>query len=235
MNKVKIAFISCLLFFIYSLGANAETEERHVSPFSEVALKIEAEVHIDQGDKQSIEINGSASDIGKIITDVKDRKLTIRFNTRDMLLGKTTSGKIVINITIPEITAIDLSGSGKIVVEDPIKSRIIDFALTGSGVIDVRHLESEKISATLFGSGQLILAGKQTTESLNIVRSGSGIITANKLKAKEVTIKSSGSGNCYVSPTEKLNVSTSGSGDVFYNGDPAISSRISGSGSIKKQ
>lgn len=235
MNKVKIALLSCLLIFMYSLGVHAETEERHVSPFSEVVLKIDAEVHIDQGSKQSIEINGNPSDIGKIITDVKDRKLSIRFNTRDMLIGKTTASKVIINITIPEITAISLSGSGKIIIEDPIKARIIDFSLTGSGMIDVHHLESEKVSATLSGSGQLILAGKQIPESLNIIRSGSGIITANKLKVKEVTIKSSGSGNCYVFPTEKLNVSTSGSGDIFYNGDPAINSRISGSGSIKKQ
>ncbi|MCL3779733.1 DUF2807 domain-containing protein [Prolixibacteraceae bacterium JC049] len=223
------------IFSIFSLSANAETEERHLGAFTELSLRINAKVHLEQGKEQSVELVGSSSSLGKIITEIKGNKLIIRTKSSKRWFSSDNNlGKIEIYITMPEIDGIFVSGSGDIISEGKIKSRIIDLAISGSGDIDIEHLECNRVDSEISGSGHIVIDKGNAEEEFDIRISGSGHVKASGFKAEDVNVKVSGSGNSYVYANHSLKVRVAGSGDVYYSGSPRIDSSIAGSGKVKR-
>jgi hypothetical protein len=234
--KSTIFSLMVVLAFAWNFSAKAqETDKRTLPPFTEISLRINGDIHLTQGDGQSVEIKAKSSTINKLITEVKDRKLVIRFSATDSWFKNWNPGKVDIFITIPQIDALSVSGSGSILSDDEISSRILDLAVSGSGDIRLTDLSTEKVSAAISGSGDIYLEGSDTADALDAAISGSGDIKASGLKAKNVNVKISGSGDCDVYAVDQLKVRVIGSGTVRYDGNPQIDSNVSGSGGFKKR
>ena len=212
-----------------------KTEQRKLSAFTEVSLRISADVHISQGNEQAVEVKGKESTLEKLIIEVKDRKLIIRYSTDSFFNNKWNPGPVEIYITIPQIDGLAVSGSGSILADDKIESRIIDLTVSGSGDIRIKNLKAEKVSSLLSGSGSLYIGGQETTSEFKTTLSGSGNVKAGSFSANNVNIKIGGSGSCWVTASKMLVVRIVGSGSVFYHGNPAVDSNILGSGQIKKE
>jgi len=181
-----------------------------------------------------VEAKGKESTLEKLITEVKDRKLVIRYPTETIFSSKWNPGPVDLFITIPQIDALAVSGSGSIIADDKIESRILDLSVNGSGDIRIGILKAEKVSTILSGSGSLYLSGQETASEFKGILSGSGNVKAKDFSANDVNIKISGSGSCWVTATKNLVVRIMGSGSVFYEGNPAVDSSILGSGQVKK-
>lgn len=234
---MKIRFITLITLLILSgtqLLVAQTSQKREVTAFTEIALKIGANVHVKQGNTQSVEMKGQASTLEKLITEVKDRKLVIRY-PNDTWFNKWNPGTVDIYITMPQIDALIISGSGSIVSEGKIESRILDVTISGSGDIKLDELKAEKVMATLSGSGNIHLFGKQNATELKAIISGSGNVRAIEFPADKVDIKISGSGNCWVNAVKNLEVKLAGSGNVVYRGNPAVDSTVAGSGKVKEE
>lgn len=232
--KTKILFVC--VFFVGALFINpvyAEDEERNVPAFSEIALRIPAKLHIEQGKKQSIEIVAKSSTLKDIITEVKDRKLTIKFPNKNYFFKNFEAGKIEIFITVPEIDGLSLSGSGDIIAEE-INTRILDLALSGSGDILIEELKAERIKVSISGSGNIKIEEGGVADDLSVSLSGSGNFEAEEFEAKDVVIRIAGSGNCSVNSNGSVKARIAGSGNVYYSGNPSIDSSVAGSGKVKK-
>lgn len=227
-----------LLGVVLLIGINfkvlAKDEERNVAAFSEISLRIPATVHVEQGKKQSVEVVAKSSTLNDIITEVKNRKLTIRFPKKNIFLKNFTPGKIEIFITVPEVDALGVSGSGDIIAEE-LDTRILDLAVSGSGDILIEELKSERIKAAISGSGNIEIEKGGPADDLSIAMSGSGNFKGEKFKVKDVVVKIAGSGNCYVNTNGSLKARLAGSGNVYYYGNPTIDSSIAGSGNVKKR
>jgi hypothetical protein len=211
-----------------------KTEQRKLSAFTEISMKIGANVHLSQGNDQIVEVKGEEGTLKKLITEVKDRKLIIRYPTESFFSNKWNPGRVDLYITIPQIDGLTVVGSGSIIAENKIESRILDLSLSGSGDIRIENLKAEKVTSLLSGSGNLYLTGQQTVAEFNNTLSGSGNVKATGFSANDVNVKISGSGSCWVNATKNLIVRILGSGNVYYKGNPAIDSSILGSGQVKK-
>jgi hypothetical protein len=212
-----------------------KTEQRKLSAFTEISLKIGANVHLSQGIDQIVEVKGKESTLEKLITEVKDRKLVIRYPTETVFSSKWNPGPVDLYITIPQIDGLAVSGSGSIIAEDKIESRILDLSVNGSGDIRIGILKAEKVTTVLSGSGSLFVKGQETAAEFKGVLQGSGNIKAKEFSSNDVNIQIYGSGSCWVTATKNLVVRITGSGSVHYNGNPAIDSSILGSGQLKKE
>lgn len=231
-----------LLVFIFLLLAGGNNllfaqngEERKLSAFSEITLRMSGKVHLKQGNNQVVSVKGDQSTLDKLVTEVRDRKLVIRFKTESMFSSSWKPGPVDIFITIPEIDKLLVLGSGSIVAEGLINSRIIDLTLSGSGDIDLGDLKTDKVTILLSGSGNVTLAGKAAASELKGTLSGSGNIKAKDFNADDVNVKIAGSGNCYITANKNLTARIAGSGSVFYRGNPAIDQSITGSGKVKAE
>lgn len=232
--KSKILFLSLLFLGTSFISVvKAEGEERDVPSFSEIALRIPAKLYLEQGEKQSVEIVAKSSTLKDIITEVKGRKLTIKFPTKNVLLKNFQPGKIEIFITVPEIDGLSISGSGDILAEE-IETRILDLAVSGSGDILIEELNAERVKAAISGSGDITIEEGGEADDFSVTISGSGDVKARGFEAKDVVVRLAGSGNCTVTANNSIKARVAGAGNVYYDGNPSIDSSVAGSGRVKK-
>jgi hypothetical protein len=232
--KTKILFLSLLLLGVFTvIRVSAEEEKRDVATFTEISLKVPAKLYLEQGEQQSIRIVGKSSVLEELITEVKGRQLTIRFPNKNMFNRNFNPGKIEIYITVPEIGALGISGSGDIISEE-LEARILELAVSGSGNIEIDELDSKRVKALVSGSGNITIGKGGVAEELNVSISGSGNFNGKSFEAEDITVHTSGSGNCTVNSNGSLKARIAGSGNIYYDGNPSIDASVAGSGKVKK-
>jgi len=231
-TRLATAFI-LFAFLLTGIQVRAEEQTRKVDPFTDISLRIGAKVHLEQGAKQNLEIVAKSSTLDEIVTEVKDGKLIIRFPNKDYFWQTFQPGEITIYITTPEINGLGVSGSGDIIAEDGIKTKILDLGISGSGNIRLSELSAERVKTTISGSGDIVLTGKTTAQDLSVAISGSGNFKGMNYSADDVSVKIAGSGNVDVEANKNLYVRLAGSGNVTYKGQPMIDQSIAGSGKVR--
>ncbi len=220
---------SCLLVITgcsYNYSSAQTTKDvRELPSFNSIALSMSGHVFLTQGKTQKIEIEAEKNILPYILTEVRGDELIIKTENgtwRNM-------GTVNIYITIPEISALSVAGSGKIVCKNRLETNAISLNVSGSGSLEIPSLKAQRIESKISGSGSIDLSGEQTS-FLEAYISGSGNLDAVNLPAGTVEVKISGSGNARVHATEKLDSAVAGSGNVHYKGNPRINANSTGSG-----
>lgn len=221
------------------------TQMRSVDGVSEISIQSDATVNIMQGSTYSCSIIAQQNIADNIIFRQNGNELSI-FNNR----CTRRYAPVIINITLPVLTDINLSGSGAINISGKFNVPAFDMDINGSGNISVNDSVtagqlSAKISgsgdlyllgsfnnssAKISGSGSITLSGKSNSNDINI--SGSGKVHAFNFFTNSTRVHTSGSGDTEVWVSNSLDVDISGSGNVWYKGFPVITTHISGSGNI---
>lgn len=234
---MKTIFATAFLLFSFiltGLTVSADEQTRKVEPFTEISLRIGANVHVEQGEKQNLEIVAKASTLEQIITEVKEGKLIIRFPNKSLFWNDFRPGEITIYITAPQINELNVSGSGDIIAEDGIKTKALDLSVSGSGNINISDLSAQQVKTAISGSGDITLSGKTTAQDLSVTISGSGNLKGMDYSAQDVSVKLVGSGNVGIEAKNNLYIRLAGSGNVTYKGNPAVDQSTTGSGSVKR-
>lgn len=234
MQRLK-SFIFIVSAFFMSLTAiqvyaqELVTEERDVNEFNSISIAVSGDVFIKQGSEQKLVLEGSQRILNDLITEVRGGRLTVRMPSR---WNFRRNDELTVYITVTELSELNLSGSAKVLVEDPLHAENISFNISGSGRVKIDELSANKLTTKVSGSGRLELGGNQKPESHQITVSGSGRVESSSLPVDKVRVNISGSGRCYVNVISDLDVRISGSGRVVYNGNPVVDSVISGSGRV---
>ncbi|MBN1820859.1 MAG: DUF2807 domain-containing protein [Prolixibacteraceae bacterium] len=232
--KTKLFALLVLISGLFiTFQASAEKEKRDVPSFTEISLRVPGVLYIKQGNSQSVEIEAKSTTLEKIETEVKGGELIIKFENERFFWRNFKPGEIEINITVPEIEALGISGSGDIIAQDRIETGSMDLSISGSGDIKLADLKASRVKASISGSGDIAVEGGGAGEA-SVSISGSGNVDMENFEAKDVSVRVSGSGNARISASDNLEVRVAGSGDVYYTGNPNIDSSVAGSGSIKK-
>lgn len=235
---MRIRLIALIIFLAIAgtqLLFAQKSEKRTLPAFSEISLRTRANVHLSQGNDQSVELKGDESRLENIITEVKDGELIIRNKTKSFFIDMITNWKknpVEIYVTIPQIDGLTLEGPGSIFANDRINAGILNLTISGAGDIRISNLKAEKVSVFISGTGNLYLTGQQTASEFNSVISGLGHINAFDFEANDVNVRISGMGNCCVTANKKLVARISGLGDIHFHGNPEVDSGISGLGGI---
>lgn len=218
----KILMLSVMLSFVtisyadgFSLFNNGikgsgdlQTETRNVDTFNRIKMVGSFDVFITIGKEQSVEIRFDDNLLDYIETEVQGKTLVL-----DSHKSYSSKRNCKIEITVPKLESVKLSGSGDIVIND---------------------LDNDFFEYELSGSGDLSAEGK--VKDLELYLSGSGDIDTRNLVADDVYVKLSGSGDIKVYAKNSFDGKVSGSGDILYYGNPKkIDTKISGSGSIKRK
>ena len=241
MKKINMTVIAVLAIVVMS-GFNcnvsfpsgnssyqgAQKEVRDVAKFNSIGLSMSAHVILRQGSEQKVEVEASADDLAKTITEVQGNTLKIKTKP-----GTWKVGKVTIYITIESLKSLAVSGSGSIESDGSISCDRLDMAVSGSGNINLSDLKASELTSAISGSGNIKLSGGGTAHSHKIAISGSGNLSAENFATENVEIGVSGSGNCRVNATENLKAGVSGSGDVYYKGGAVVNAAVSGSGKVR--
>lgn len=203
------------------------TEQREVKPFSEIKLSGPFDLLVTCGKKQEISITIDDNLMDIITTEVHGGVLKIKCEE-----NFSSHRKSKIEISLPSLEALSLSGSGDAFVRDA-KADDIEFDISGSGTIEVVDLEADMVGVTISGSGEFSAIGK--TKEVEVRVSGSGDVDLGDLIAEDATVRVSGSGDVEVFADENFSGRVSGSGDIRLRGNPKnYREKISGSGNIRE-
>ncbi|MEZ5059383.1 MAG: head GIN domain-containing protein [Saprospiraceae bacterium] len=200
------------------------TEEIILPAFHSIDLSGADNVFLSQGPEQKIEVEGQANMIDLLNRDVSGGTWRIDFED---CVGSHRDLKIF--ITIPEIRAISITGSGDVFGENEFTVGDLELRTTGSGDMDLA-VNADDIDLRITGSGDTRHEG--ICDDLRINLTGSGDYDGFNMEALSANVSITGSGDCEVRAVDNLDVRITGSGDVYYRGNPFINVNITGSGSL---
>jgi hypothetical protein len=181
-------------------------QARYVAAFDKVELAGSNNVLIRVGEKQSVVVKADANLLDRVTTKVQSRTLVVA----NAPGGFTPTSPMSVEVTVPTLNALTLSGSGNIVIDG---------------------VRAESLTVTLPGSGTLTASG--TATRLDVTVSGSGTVQFTRLVANDVQAVVSGSGSIFVTATTSLDASVSGSGAILYAGNPQnVTKSVTGTGAI---
>src|SRR5690606_5251549 len=229
----KYSLLIALLTLTVIIVNAQRREVRDVAQFRSINFAHSGKLYLKQGSPQKVELEGDSDVLKEIETKVSDGHLKIgRENGR--FKWNMDDGKIIVYITVPDVSAIRVSGSGAVIGQNKIKTRDLDLQVSGSGSLELDIEASGEVEADVSGSGNISLTGDAERLESNV--SGSGKVVMDVSIDGEVEFGISGSGKIEASGrADAIEVTVSGSGKVNA-GDLKTNRckvRIAGSGSVE--
>lgn len=182
----------------------AATQSRVLAMFGSLDLRGSNNVTVAVGRRQSVVVHADSNLL---------RNVTTRVVAGTLVVGTTgsftTRSPMSVEVSVPSLSSVTLSGSGR---------------------ISVTGIDARRLTVTLPGSGTLSASG--TVTQLNVTLGGSGLAQLDNLAAREVHAVLAGSGLIRVTATARLNATVSGSGAIIYTGNPRVTSNVTGSGTV---
>lgn len=203
------------------------SEQRNIDGFDGIEVEASVNVFVSKSNQFNVEVRAQQNILDILRTRVRGRTLVIEFD--EMCVMNTRS--IDVYISMPELSEIQIDGSGDVESEDVFGADEVYFGISGSGSIDMEILASS-VEVSVNGSGNVYLSG-EADYFISSIR-GSGDIRANRLKAERAKVKIGGSGSTYIYVLDELDAHISGSGSIHYGGRPTIDSRVNGSGRLRR-
>lgn len=223
--------LSACSIMVLTGSGHVVSEERPVGSFNEVSFSGIGDMVVAQGEQEQLKIEAEDNLLPYVRSEVRDGMLRVYYDHSNLQFIHPTR-PIRVLVTVKDVSALHLSGSGKMTSEK-LTSDQLQLDVSGSGEMKLNTLTANTINAKISGSGSCELNGEAASQK--IVISGSGNCDVSGLKSRTVRIDVSGSGKASVRADEALDVNVVGSGAVAYYGHPQVTKTISGSGHVVNQ
>jgi hypothetical protein len=216
-----------------SLAAGQSKETRNVSGFTKVSFGVAGELYIKIGPEFHLTIEGDKRNLDEIETVVSGDRLTIK--KENWRFSFHNDERVTINLTLPELEGLSVSGSGKAQIMDKVEADQLSLSVSGSGKLMTADLNADDLKCGISGSGDIILGSGGSVDNGDISISGSGDFTGEEVDIDHLEVSISGSGSCRCRAGDTLDAHISGSGNVTYSGNPKVNARVSGSGHVRSR
>ena len=181
------------------------TQTRAVARFSSVDLAGGNQVTVVAGGQQSVAVHADSNLIGHIRTRVVAGTLVI-----DDIGSYTSKNPMSVQVSVPSLAAVKLSGDG---------------------IITVSGIKAHRLTVTLPGAGILHASG--TAVQLDVTLGGDGQAQLTGLLARHVHAVVTGSGLIQVTATTGLDAAVPGDGTILYSGNPPhVATSVTGTGTV---
>ena len=185
----------------------AASQTRAVAAFSRLDLAGSNNVSVVVGARQSVVVHADSNLISRVTTQVVAGTLVI-----GNAGGFTTRTPMSVDVSVPSLTVLNLSGDGQ---------------------ISVTGVKAPRLAVTVSGSGLLSAAG--ATTRLDVTLSGAGQAQLDQLIARDVHAVVTGSGLIQVTATTSLDAAVPGTGAIIYSGNPPqVTTSVTGTGAVTR-
>lgn len=209
-------------------NGEAATEQRSPGDFDSIQTT-GFKISVRQGSAPGVSVQADRNLLPLLETVVESGKvLQVRWKRGTSL---KTVVKPVIQITVTQLRALQVQGSGDILAEG-LKQPSLRVQISGSGDVRLNDLSADELVLDVSGSGDVRATGQASRLAVKIA--GSGDVKTAQLRADDVTVRIAGSGDADVQAQRTLEVSIAGSGDVRHTGAATVQTKVAGSGSVKR-
>jgi hypothetical protein len=234
MKRVIYSAVFVVSFVLTTALASAQSKEtRNVKDFKKVSFGVSGDLFIKIGPEFRLTIEGDKRALDEIETIVSGDRLTIK--RENWRFSFNDNNRVTINVTMPSLEGVGVSGSGKAQIMDPVESDHLSLSVSGSGKLMTDDLNVDDLNCGISGSGDIILGSGGSVDKGDISISGSGGFSGDEIEIDHLEVSISGSGNCRCKAGDSLEAHVSGSGNVTYSGNPKVDARVSGSGHVRSR
>lgn len=191
-----------------------------------IAMASADKLIVKQGDTISVAIEASDKARERLQFSILESTLRIGYKSGNWGSGWSDDGA-VITVTLPQLTNLDLSGSGEVAIA-ALTGRNVNIAMAGSGNAKIDKVKTDNLNIAISGSGILEMAGSSKAGTINI--SGSGEVKGENLDINDLNISVQGSGDARLTSNGHVRATLAGSGNVQIIGKAKCKSDTVGSG-----
>lgn len=179
--------------------------------FSEVDSRGNFEVYLSYADTCKIEVECESNILQYVVTKFERNRFIVKQKNNVVL---DNSEPVRIYATTPLLKYVELSGSGRIFMDD---------------------VQFENLTLSLSGSGEILYRDYVDCSTMTMDVSGSGRIHATSIRSEQTNIDIDGSGICQIDliDTDRLDLDIDGSGSIDLSGEcNYVDLRVEGSGRL---
>jgi hypothetical protein len=203
-----------------------------VGNFQEIEVAGPYDVTVQTGGKPGVAAQGSQKLLDKTVVEVKGDKLVIHQEEHHgfSLFHFGSSGHAHFTVTVPQLSAATLAGSGDLSV-NAVSGDTFKGTLAGSGNLDIGTVKLQSMKLSLAGSGDVkVGSGQVQTAEYGIF--GAGDVDASGVTSEQLKLNIAGSGNIKANGTGTADVTIMGAGDVTVSGGAKCTVHKAGAGDV---
>jgi RNA polymerase sigma factor (sigma-70 family) len=195
--------------------------------FSSISLTGGAKVTVKQTGREGVWVKGDKDAVAVSSAGVENDTLYLRSASSD--LAPAGIGPK------PGFSAgpVAVADSPSARVEFIVEVKDLRSLVVSTGCMDVKQLDTKRLTVTVWGMGELAVAGK--AEVLELGVTGSGNFLGEHLKTTRTVVQHTGIGRAVVNASDLLEVTILGSGSVEYVGSPEVRRSVWGLGTVTRK
>ncbi|WP_420142421.1 head GIN domain-containing protein [Sphingomonas sp.] len=225
---MRLVIASALSLAVLPVAAPAAVRSFPVGGFDRVKNSTPFDVRVHTGGRPAVRADGTDKALERLEVTVRGGELVI--GTRQGSWWNWGSGmKAVIDVTVPALTGVSLSGPGNLSV-DRVRAGAFSATLSGPGDINIGALQADSVTIGLSGPGGVTVAGRARTARIRL--SGPGDVRAGGLVVRDADLSLSGPGDISIGATGSARGTLSGPGDIHVQGGATCQIRKSGPGDV---
>jgi hypothetical protein len=210
-------------------SGNVVTTTREAEGFQAIEVDYPAQVLIQQGDAESVEIEAEDNLLPGLKTEVRNGTLEIFYKTeKGRHVNPTKLVKII--IVVNDLSDVEFTSAGELIIEN-LKTDNLDVSVSGAGNLRLEEIQVNALRVDLSGAGSMNASG--TADDLDVTISGFGDFNGAELHDKDARINISGAGSATLWVDNELTAEVSGAGSVSYYGSASVTRQISGVGGVR--
>jgi len=204
------------------------TKKRKAASFTGVRVSTGIDVHLRQGNNETLSVEADENLHEYIITEVRQGVLHVY---TDANIRKAERKRVY--VTMKEVESIKTSSAGDVVGETPIKCDRLELSASSAGDIKL-EISAKELKVNISSSGDITLSGE--ADILDADLSSAGDLNAVNLEVREADVSASSAGDADINVSERLRARASSAGDINYRGNPQyVDSHSSSGGGIRKR
>ena len=221
---LTMGMVSCVNMIDGTVLISGErvTETRPHKGFEQIVIKGSPTVYYSQADSFSVKVKGPSNIVEDILTDVDGKQLIIRNRGKIGVFNFSVydDDAVGVYVTSPDLTAINLNGSGDFIVQKQVDTDKLTIVLLGSGDIVFKDIICDDCSTELTGSGDIEIK-RLDAQNSSISLIGSGDISVKQWNVRSTDVMLKGSGDIsidFVEGCRGAECQLTGSGDISLKG-----------------
>ncbi len=237
MKRIILLMIICssAAGSLFALANREDNKSWDYKGFTAVENSCSVDVEIRTGKSFSIDVKGDPDYIEDLVIELSGKTLEISYD-QGWFFGSSNSNGTTVYISMPEIEALSLTGSGDMKVLGAVQGDEFEIELKGSGSADLEEIDSDKVSFSSLGSGDMSAKSIKSEDTVLLLSGSGGLKVSEEIIASEIQIDIKGSGDVKAGSvkTDSSEISILGSGSVDFDSIDTrdLKIRMTGSGDI---
>jgi hypothetical protein len=163
------------------------------------------------GKRFSVVVETTESELPFVTTAVSGNRLRISAKHRFAPIPR-------IEVTLPVLTALSLSGSTEATVAGPTTTAVFELVTAGAAIATIENLSVEEFNVSLAGASTINVSGK--AESMSLRTAGSTRVELAGLETTRAEVSLVGAANADLHVTSELSGKITGKGVIHLAGTP---------------